>query len=295
MASVTQRITEYNKSVGQPRGGLINPKFFSVEQLNDGLGALDIKQENLHASTVGAAVDYLSRLARVRTTPEGAASEVADVFRASLRGAQRISEFTEHAAVTSDAMNALGELNFTDLADGTVMLDLDETAAQVACQLATYDVGLRAGVQLYNPESSSRTPDEVTTAHILAMVDRAKSFFAEHGPITADGFVFVDGDELLAGGRGGYTDLVDSGDGDFLTADTLWDFKVSASKPTKDHTLQLLMYFLMGKASGMPEFMTQTHVGIFNPRLNTVHRLAVDAIDSDVIEIVHRDVIGYAA
>lgn len=294
MTSVTQRITQYNKALGQPRGGLINPKLFVVEQLDDGLGAFDIKQENLHASTAGAAVDYLSRLARVRTTPEGAVSEVADVFRASLRGAQRISEFTEHGAVVSDAMNALGELSITDLADGTVMFDLDDTAARVACQLATYDVGLRAGVQLYNPESSSRTPDELTTAHILAMVDRAKIFFATYGPVTADGFVFVDGDELLAGGRGGYTDLVDSGDGDFLTADTLWDFKVSASKPTKDHTLQLLMYFLMGKQSGMPEFETQTHVGVFNPRLNMVYRLAVDEIENDVIAIVRRDLIGYA-
>lgn len=294
MASVTQRITQYNKSVGQPRGGLINPKLFSVEQLDDGLGALDIKQENLHASTVGAAVDYLSRLALVRTTPASATLEVADVFRASLRGAQRISEFTEHATVTSEAMIALGELNITDLADGTVMFDLDKTAVQVACQLETYDVGLRAGVQLYNPVSSSRTPDALTTAHILAMVDRAKSFFAAYGPITADGFVFVDGDELLAGGRGGYTDMVDSGDGDFLTADTLWDFKVSASKPTKDHTLQLLMYFLMGKQSGMPEFTTQTHVGIFNPRLNTVHRLAVAEVPADVIQIIRRDVIGHA-
>lgn len=295
MTSVTQRIAQYNKTVGQPRGGLINPKLFKAEQLDDGLGTLDFKQENLHASTVGAAVDYLSRLAQVRTTPEGAVSEVADVFRASLRGAQRISDFTDHVDVASEAISALEELNITDLADGTVMFDLDDTAAQVACQLATYDVGLRAGVQLYNPAISTRTPDGPTTTHILAMVDRAKNFFTAYGPITADGFVFVDGDEFLAGGQGGYTNLVDSGDGDFLTADTLWDFKVSASKPTKDHTLQLLMYFLMGKQSGMPEFETQTHVGIFNPRLNTVHRLAVSEISADVIETIRRDVIGYAS
>ncbi|MFF8818062.1 hypothetical protein ACF07D_08715 [Leucobacter sp. NPDC015123] len=295
MTSVTHRITQYNKDVGQPRGGLINPKLFTVEQLGgDGYGVLDGKQENSHASVVGAAVDYLSRLALVRSTETGAMSEAADVFRASLRGAQRISDFTDHVAVASDAASALGELPIEDLEDGTVAFRIDETAVLVACQLATYDVGLRAGVHLYNPESTLRSPDETTTAHILAMVQRAKRFFETYGPVTADGFVFVDGDELLAGGRGGYTDLVNSGDGDFLTADTLWDFKVSASKPTKDHTLQLLMYFLMGKASGMPEFATQTQVGIFNPRLNTVHRLAVAEVPAEVIEIIRRDVIGYA-
>lgn len=292
MTSVTQRITQYNKDIGQPRGGLIDPKLFTLGQLGD---VLDGKQENIHTSVVGAAVDYLSRLALVRSTESSAMSEAADVFRASQRGAQRISEFSDHVTVASDAASALGELPIEDLEDGTVVFRIDETAVLVACQLATYDAGLRAGVHLYNPQSTLRSPDETTTAHILTMVERAKWFFDAYGPVTADGFVFVDGDELLAGGRGGYTNLVDSGDGDFLTADTLWDFKVSASKPTKDRTLQLLMYFLMGKASGMPEFATQTHVGIFNPRLNTVHRLAVSEISADVIETIRRDVIGYAA
>lgn len=296
MTSVTQRITQYNKDVGQPRGGLINPRLFTIEYLDgDSYGVLDGKQENIHASVVGAAVDYLSRLALVRSPATDAMSEVADVFRASLRGAQRISEFTEHTTVASDAGSALGELPIEDLEDGTVIFRVDETAVLIACKLATYDVGLRAGVHLYNPESSLRSPDETTTAHILAMTERAKRFFEAYGPVTADGFVFIDGDELLAGGRGGYTDIVDSGDGDFLTADTLWDFKVSASKPTKDHTLQLLMYFLMGKQSGMPEFGTQTHVGIFNPRLNTMHRLAVAEVPADIIETIRRDVIGYVA
>lgn len=44
------------------------------------------------------------------------------------------------------------------------------------------------------------------------------------------------------GSYGGYTYTFESGDGDFLTADTLLDFKVSKSKPTNKHNLQLLMY-----------------------------------------------------
>ena len=48
----------------------------------------------------------------------------------------------------------------------------------------------------------------------------------------------------------GYTKIVNAGDGDFLTKDTLWDFKVSKSKIDRKQTLQILMYWIMGKHSG---------------------------------------------
>lgn len=40
MTSVTQRITQYKKQVGQPRGGLLPLALFTVEQLDDGFGVL---------------------------------------------------------------------------------------------------------------------------------------------------------------------------------------------------------------------------------------------------------------
>jgi hypothetical protein len=185
-----------------------------------------------------------------------------------------------------------------------VTCDIEETAVRVACRLATYDVGYRAGVALYNPDATLIMPDHVTTEHILRMVARAQSFFEAYGPITRHGFVFATDEQaavrhvhlLSTGdliGAGGYTPLVSSGDGDFLTEDTLWDFKVSVAKPTRDHTLQLLMYFLMGKESGLPEFRSLTHVGVFNPRLNTVYRLAVDEIPQSIIDTIRYEVIGH--
>ena len=39
------------------------------------------------------------------------------------------------------------------------------------------------------------------------MVKRSLAFWKEYGPITKDGFTF----------EGGYTDIVSSGDGDYLT------------------------------------------------------------------------------
>lgn len=135
---------------------------------------------------------------------------------------------------------------------------------------------------MYNPDSKT-VPDEATIENIQTMVSRASSFFDEYGPVTLNGFVFP----------GGYTDVVDSGDGDFLTVDTLWDFKVSVNGPTKDHTLQTLMYWLMGMESAQSEFTSITHLGLFNPRLNNVYRISISDISPDTIRAVEIEVIGY--
>lgn len=254
---------------------------------------LDGAQENLHSTTVGLAVDYLTRLAGMKPPADEALSTIAEVFRVALDGAAAISEDPAYASVKAEAEEAVSWLDVLVQEDGIAVFEINENAARAACRLVTFDVGKRAGVQFYNPASSRLVPDEATVSHILRMVLRSVRFFVEHGPIISNGFVFADPQKYLKGDRGGYTDLVTSGDGDFLTPDTLWDFKVSKAKPNKDHALQLLMYFIMGKESGLPEFETVTHVGIFNPRLGTAHRLAVADVPTDVIETVRRDVIGY--
>lgn len=105
----------------------------------------------------------------------------------------------------------------------------------------------------------------------------------QYGPVVFGGLTF----------EGGYTDTVSSGDGDFMTADTLWDFKVSKSRPTKSHTLQVLMYWRMGLRSIHAEFQNVRYLGVYNPRLNEVYRISVDDIPRDVIVEIDRDVIGY--
>lgn len=93
--------------------------------------------------------------------------------------------------------------------------------------------------------------------------------------------------------HGGYTNLVSKGDGDFMTGDTLWDFKVSIKPPTSKHTLQILMYYIMGQHSVQKEFQNITRLGVYNPRLNKVYTLDVSAIPIDTIRDVSIDVIGY--
>lgn len=295
MVSVTQRITQYNSEVGQPRGGLIHLSTLTRTEIDDEHGALDHKIENLHASVIGMAVDYLTRLARVHVARDEFSDSVRDVFRVSLRGAERIDVVYAGSGVAAAAEEAVASIRYFEAKQHLVMAAIDESTVRAACQLAGYDVGGRNDPRLWNPEHGAAgiAPNEMTITHVAIMLARTQAFFAEYGPVTKDGFVFADPARLLLSERGGYTNLVDSGDGDFLTADTLWDMKVSASKPTKDHTLQLLMYFLMGKESGLPEFAELTHVGLFNPRLGTVHRMAVADVPVETIEMIRRDVIGY--
>ena len=56
MLSVTQRV----KNIKQPRGGYVNPSIFTIDTYDDGI--ILNEEENVHASIVGMAVDYLTRV-----------------------------------------------------------------------------------------------------------------------------------------------------------------------------------------------------------------------------------------
>ena len=68
---------------------------------------------------------------------------------------------------------------------------------------------------------------------------------------------------------------------------------MSKSKPTNKHTLQLLMYWIMGQYSGQEIYKNIQNLGIFNPRLNEVYLLNVDTISKNIIAEIERDIICY--
>ncbi len=256
MYSVVQRIN----AIKQPRGGYIPPKMLEVKQL--GPGEEEIQETTLNPGLVGMAVDYLTRFMDGMTAHEA--------FHISLLGAQALEQRTGEGAIAQ-------ALAYCDEVQG-----LDDNSIRHAVKLAGYDVCFRAGIIGYKPVEDIE-PDPAAIENIRIMVERGQKFFEEYGPITVDGPTFA----------GGYTDIVSAGDGDFLTEDTLWDFKVSKKPPTNKHTLQALMYYLMGKHSIHPEFDSVEYIGFYNPRLNTVYRLKVSDIPEETIEEVEREVIGY--
>ena len=177
------------------------------------------------------------------------------------------------------------ELNVSQTNVDIVLKAIDEKSITNACKLVTYDVWFRNPMGAIMAKGADDiNPDAETIQNIKIMVQRSVKFWEDYGPIVKDGFTFE---------PNGYTETVDSGDGDYLTADTLWDFKVSKSKPTNKHTLQLLMYWIMGQHSSQKIYKSIQNLGIFNPRLNEVYLLNVNTISKEIITEVERDVICY--
>lgn len=262
MYSVTKRIS----MVKQPYGGYLNKKQFDVTTIDD--GEILNEAENIHASLIGLAVDYMTRF--MMGTP------VEEVFKISLQGALCLDLFLNNV----NGKKGLALRNAKKLLKG--IKDLDYDSVSNACKLVGYDVCFRAGIMGYKPVEEIN-PDSDTIENIVIMVNRSLAFWKEYGPITKDGFTF----------EGAYTDIVSSGDGDYLTKDTLWDFKVSKDEPKSKYTLQLLMYYIMGCHSIHPEFKKIEKLGIFNPRKNKVYITNISLINTEIIEKVSQDIIGY--
>lgn len=248
-------VTQRIKQINQPRGGYINPRTLEVVSLGEGVDVLN-PGETVSPGLIGSAVDYLTRFML--------GDPVKEAFAISMLGARRIGKRSAASRLMAGIKG------------------LDDRSIINAVKLSGFDVCFRSSPRNYKPIEGIN-PDEPTIQNVRTMVERSLRFFDEYGPVVFGGFTF----------EGGYTDTVSSGDGDFMTADTLWDFKVSKSRPTKNHTLQVLMYWRMGLRSIHAEFQNVKYLGIYNPRLNEVYRISVDDIPRDVIAEVDRDVIGY--
>lgn len=257
MASVTQRI----KQIKQPYGGYLRRRMFSTVDLTPYGGVFTQAlhpHENLHGSIIGLAVDYLTRLEL--------GVPVEDAFHVPLVGSIYVGQH-DRAAAMLDLMSTIED-------DDTIV---------GACLLVRYDTVVRAGVASFRGVNDVDIPDAATIENIRTLTRRVVQFYSKHmfGPITSDGFTF----------EGGYTETVDSGDGDFLTSDTLWDLKVMRSEINKDHTLQILMYYLMGVESLHPEFQSITKLGALNPRLNKAYLLDVGDIPAEILTQVKEEVL----
>jgi len=264
MATVTSRIQQ----IKQPFGGYVNPSKFDVLSIDEGEFKLN-PCENIPATLIGLAVDYFTRLFD-NPKPQTA-------FEIPLIGA----DIAEKQGKISSKVVALKLIR--SIMSGYD--DLDEQSIISMCKLVTFDSWYRNPVAAKTASDySTINPDEKTIENIETMVMRSVTFFRVFGPIKEYGFTFS---------PNSFTSKVQAGDGDFLTEDTLWDLKVLKSSPTSKHTLQLLMYWIMGQHSDKSIFKNITKLGIFNPRLNKAYILKMSDVSEETIKTVETEVIGY--
>lgn len=265
MSSVTGRISE----IKQPRGGYIKPSQFHEISFNDNI---TLGEENLHASIMGIVIDYLTRLMT--------GTSVEDAFKISITGYQKRVMLLGKGIIRKDKLKKIDIETLLKQIKG-----LDDKSITAACKACAYDVWLRNPMGAAMAKGADEiAPDKTTIENIKIMVNRSITFWEKYGPVTVNEFTFE---------TAGYTETVDSGDGDYLTEDTMWDFKVSKSKPTNKHTLQLLMYWIMGQHSGKKEFKNIKQLGIFNPRLNKAYVLDMSSVSAEIIKEVETKVICY--
>lgn len=255
-------VTQLVRGAKQPRGGYIKPSLFEVTYRNDGIVLND--NENIHATIVGTVVDYMTRF----IVGNG---KVDKAFNVSFKGAAVAED--EFGVSDAKAMAADYALHITK--------DLDPLSIQCACKLAAFDVYYRSPYVIGLDDFPCKRifPDGDTVQNIRTMIERSVSFFNDYGPVKKFGTTIG----CTRGLSGVFSDIY--GDIDFLTEDTLWDFKVSTKKLDSKATLQLFIYYLMGmdtgSESGHPifsfgasyDFHAIVNLGVFNPRLNIVYRL----------------------
>ena len=256
MYTVTQRVY----AVEQPKGGYLPLRNFSSKSYKDGRTLNST--ENVHGKYVGLAVDYLTvdYLTRFRMI-----NDADTAFEISMLGAEILRQ--NYGQV--DQYNFCRQLLEAVKKGGTAE----------AVQLVAYDEVYRAG-EIDIPRLA---PDDSTIENIEIMVQRGVDFLNRCGSVVQSGFTL----------EGGYTSTVVNGDGDYITRNALIDFKVLRSDFTKEHSLQILMYYLMGLHSVHKEFKQVKWLALFNPRKNLVKFVSVNQIAAPVIEEVNKNVIGY--
>ena len=248
-------VTNKVSSTKKP-GRFVKPSAFEKIQLEGG-GIEDLHPvENIYPGLIGIAVDYLTRL-MTGDSPDSA-------FSVSLNGSDKVNARKQAEALIESVKG------------------LEDDSICSAIRLAVFDTVYRAGEAAYVPVETIY-PDADTVENVRNMVWRSVAFLDIYGPKITDHLTF----------KGGYTGHVTSGDGDFLTKDTLWDFKVSKQTLQSRSVLQLLIYWRLGLHSTHPEYRDVKYLGVYNPRMNMIYRYPVADISDEAIEELDYSIICY--
>ncbi|MCR5368069.1 hypothetical protein [Eubacterium sp.] len=279
-------VTKRAQKIKQPYGGYVPIKDFEQISLKDGKKLAP--EENIHGAIVGLAVDYLSRFMIGDK----------DAFNVSLMGAEiaTINGFKEATNIADKLYGRIKGLNYESI--------------KSTCKLVTFDTWYRNPIgAIYAKNYAETKPNRDTIDNIRIMVERTLAFFEMYGPIIKSGFTFEPPDtsesdiekwyeNVLLGiddcsEFGGYTSIVSSGDGDYVSEDVIWDMKILKKNPISKDVLQLLCYYFMGKHSMQDIYKNVNKVGFFNPRFNKVFIKSISEISPEILYIVEKNVIGY--
>ena len=210
-------------------------KFKKIEYLSDNFGALSLEDENISAATTGTLIDFLTRVIVLKDD---------DAFGESARG---VSELANKEQTQRYLFNCA---TFKVLIDNKKIDDLEDDVFNLGLEICSWEQGIRSG--LYVPPSIY--PDEVTISHYKIMLNRAKVYLNKIGSIIRTSYASATENGLI------------TGDGDYLAADTLIDFKVSKRATMAPNWVrQLFLYRVLLRDEIVSPNQIKNLI-IFNPR-----------------------------
>lgn len=194
--------------------------------------------------------------------------EKEDAFMTSIYGASNIEE-------NYKCFKLLKKIN-----------SLDKKSIICACKLATYDVfTIPSSFILMNTKFPKKIkPDLKTIENIRTLVQRGINFDRNYEETFSFDIYFDDN---------AYTKNISTGKIDFLTNDTIWNYKISDRKYDKNDILKIIIYYLMLKHSDSKLYNEIKKVGIFNPKRNEAYVLEIKNIPKEFLDNIENDVIGY--
>lgn len=266
MSSVTQRI----KEIKQPRGGYVQWNDFNNINYNDGI---EMKTDTrILPAMLGLVVDYLTRFMLTKNILES--------FNISIIG----HEIYENQNLNEYSL--LPNYDFNKLLNTVKGLDFE--SIESAFILSHYDIYFRTNSSIYMKYKKSKEDLKITKddAHnVKVLVERNLKFIKDYSPFIHIGLNFP---------KESFTNIINSGDGDLVSKDYLWDIKTSKKiKRSPQDILQIIVYYLMGLKGNVKGFDQLKGIGFFNPMMNTVSTIQIKDIDSDVIDFISKFVIGY--
>lgn len=238
---ISEAVSRVANHSPQPRGGYLPPKSFKEISFGDD-EFIDRKGENIPPGTVGLAVDYLTRFMLF--------GNLENAFYISSLGVDKYCEYVGSKDIIPDFV-----ANLYNIAG------LDRKSIQAAVNTVKFDVFFRSGYQESYADIARSVidVDKLTANHIKRLVERSIAMLKSFGKPVDKEMVFIHS----------YNDILTHGDADYLVDDIIIDMKVSTKPITSKQTLQIFLYYLMGRHEvDDKDYQKLKRIGIINPRMN---------------------------
>lgn len=295
---VTKRIEQ----IRQPKGGYLKINLFEENKLVDNYEILEYEStidKRKFPTLLGLVVDYVSRFLYTKDLIKSFEISFMGLieFSANPRYASRNLTSDELLEIYDDYKNKLLSLNSLDLnnINSSENIEIIKNIFPIV-QLDSFyrskyepeNIWIKDKGKLKLVFSNNYPIPDYICKNALICIKRTIDFYNSKNNIVF-GEVFDNGQ------------IINSGDCDFISDDTIWDLKVS-SKEVKDNssvsrwTLQILIYYLMLKHKthhNYDKYHSVKKIGIFNPYHNVSYELNVnDIINEWYIDEIKKEIIG---